>query len=110
MMDEQENWSHALVLGNDSLESKSVAYRVEDGDSGQELLSGEALSPANENLALGSLRLLAGQQRLFVLRWTVDGTDYANHYISGFPPFDEETMLRWVERIRALPEPFDWAL
>lgn len=110
MMDEQENWSHALVLGNDSLESKSVAYRVEDGDSGQVLLSGEALSPANENLTLGSLRLLAGQQRLFVLRWTVDGTDYANHYISGFPPFDEETMLRWVERIRALPEPFDWAL
>lgn len=71
MMDEQENWSHALVLGNDSLESKSVAYRVEDGDSGQVLLSGEALSPANENLTLGSLRLLAGQPK--AVRAALDG-------------------------------------
>ncbi|MBR3504219.1 MAG: glycoside hydrolase family 2 [Clostridia bacterium] len=108
MMDELVDWTHAVVLGNDSRESHAVAWRVEDGDTGETLLSGETLSPANENVEVGAIRELAGAQKLYVLRWTVDGVEYANHYLSGFPAFDADTVLRRVEVIRALPEPFEW--
>ena len=108
MMDELVDWTHKLVLGNDSRESHMVAWRVEDGDTGETLLSGETLSPANENVTVGSLRELAGAQKLYILRWTIAGVEYANPYLSGFPRFDADRALRWVETIRALPEPFEW--
>ena len=108
MMDELVDWTHAVVLGNDSRESHEVTWRVEDGDTGEILLSGETLSPANENVTLGSIREMAGTQKLYILRWTVDGTEYANHYLAGFPHFDADQAFKYVEIIRALPEPFEW--
>ena len=108
MMDELVDWTHAVVLGNDSRESRVVAWRVEDGDTGEILLSGETLSPANENVTVGSVREMAGAQKLYILRWTVDGVEYANHYLSGFPRFDADRVLAYVDIIKALPEPFEW--
>ena len=108
IMDELVDWTHAVVLANDSRESRAVSWRVEDGDTGETLLSGETLSPANENVTVGEIRELAGTQKLYLLRWSMDGVEYANHYLAGFPRFDADRVLRWVETVRALPEPFDW--
>ena len=72
------------------------------------VLSGETVSPANENVKLGRIREMAGTQKLYILRWTVDGKEYANHFLAGFPHFDAAQALKYVDVIRALPEPFDW--
>ena len=108
MMDELTDWTHAVVLGNDSREAHLVSWRVEDGETGAVLLSGETLSPANGNVTVGAVREMAGEQKLYILRWTIDGAEYANHYLSGFPHFDADKVLRYVDIIRALPEPFEW--
>lgn len=108
MMDELVDWNHAVVLGNDSCQTKTVAWRVEDGDNGEVLLRGETLSKANENVTVGSIRELSGTQKLYILRWTVDGKEYANHFLSGFPHFNAEQVLRYVDIIKKLPEQFDW--
>ena len=110
MMDELVDWSHAVVLGNDSRDSRVVSWRVEDGETGKTLASGETLSPANENVTVCSVRELAGAQKLYILRWTVDGKEYANHYLSGFPCFDAGRVLGYVDIIRRLPEPFEWEM
>ncbi len=107
MMDELVDWTHSVILGNDSNISHTVAWSVEDGETGEILLSGKTFSPANENVTLGSIREMAGTKKLYILRYEVDGVQYANHFISGFPHFDAETMLHWVEIIRNLPESFD---
>ena len=108
MIDELDGWNHSVVLGNDSCLTKNVSWRVEDGDTGEILLSGETLSPANENVTVGSLRVLSGTQKLFILRWTIDGVEHANHFLSGFPHFDKDKVLHYVDVIQALPEPFGW--
>ena len=108
LMDELVDWSHEVWLCNDSRESALVRYRVEDGDTGQCLLEGERLSPANENVSLGRVRELAGRQRLYIITWECGGRRYANHFISGYPPYDADEMLRWVDRIARLDEPFEW--
>ena len=107
MMDELVDWTHDVVLGNDSRETHEVKWSVEDGETGEILMQGTTVSPANENVVLGSIREMAGTQRLYVLRYEIGGVQYANHYISGFPHFDAERMLRWVEIIRNLPEAFE---
>lgn len=108
MMDELVDWTHEVILGNDSRQSVQVRYKVEDGDTGEVLLEGERLSPANENVSLGHIRELAGRQKLYLITWEIDGKRYGNHFISGYPSYDPDQMLKWVDRIAQLPEPFDW--
>ena len=110
MMGELEDWTRAVVLGNDSRFGAHVEWRVEDGDTGRALLEGETFSPANENVTVGQLREMAGEKKLYVLRWRIDGREYANHYLAGFPHFDADTVLGYVEKIRRLPEPFEWEM
>jgi beta-mannosidase len=109
MVDEAENWHHAVVLGNDSRTDAEVRFTVEDGDTGEVLLSGRTRSPANENLVVGSVKAYAGKQRLLLLRWEIDGDGkpHANHYVSGHPPLDRARYAGWLKRIEALPEAFD---
>ncbi len=107
MMDEPENWNHRVVLGNDSNDTVVVAYSVEDGETGELLLSGETVSRANENKEVGAIRMLPGAKRLFVLKWRVGNEEYGNHYISGYVPFDLEQYKCWLKRIELLPQPFD---
>jgi len=102
MMDELRDWEHDVVLSNDSREDAPVDWRVEDGETGALLLAGQTRVKANENAVTGSIRELAGTQKLYLLRWSVGGKHYANHYISGFPPFDSEKVLQWIHNIRAL--------
>ena len=101
MMDELTDWSHDVVLGNDSRESHTVTWSVEDGETGEILSSGTTFSPANENVKVCSIREMPGAQKLYILKYTVDGVSYANHYTAGFPHFDAERMLKWVDIIRA---------
>ena len=108
MMDELVDWGHQVVLGNDSRESKLVRYEIKDGDTGEICLQGEKLSPANENVVLGNIRELAGRQKLYLITWEIDGKRFGNHYISGYPAYDAQTMLHWVDLIAALPDPFRW--
>lgn len=103
MMDELVDWTHAVVLGNDSRTPHEVDFRVEDADTGKTVLEGRAHSPANENVCVGEIRVLAGQQKLFLLYWTIDGVTYANHYITGFPPLNAERVKKWLPLIDALP-------
>ena len=102
MMDELRDWGHDIVLSNDSRRDALVAWRVEDGETGKQLLSGETMSKANENAVLGSVRELAGTQRLYLLRWSVDEVCYGNHYVSGFPPYPLENVLQWIQRMNTL--------
>lgn len=108
MMDELVDWTHDVVLGNDSRTAYDVVWRVEDGETGEVLLQGNTHSPANENVLLGRIREMPGTQRLYLLKYEVDGVECANHFISGFPHFDPKRMLKWVEIIRSLPEAFEW--
>ena len=102
MLDETRDWGHDVVLGNDSRKDAEVDWRVEDGETGEVLLQGHTRSRANENAVVGNLRELAGTQRLYLLRWTADGEQFVNHYISGFPPYDTAKLLRWADIIERL--------
>jgi beta-mannosidase len=106
MVDEAEDWHHAVVLGNDSRTDADVRWSVEDGETGEVLLSGQVRSPANENVRVGRVKAFAGVRRLLLLHWEVDGVPGGNHYVAGHPPFDRARYAAWMERIEALPGSF----
>ena len=108
LMDELVDWTHEVFLCNDSRTDCMVKYCIADGDTGEKYMEGEKLSPANQNVSLGKIRELAGRQKLYLITWEIDGKAYGNHYISGYPAYDAQQMLGWVEKIAALPEAFAW--
>ncbi len=101
MMDELVDWGHAVILGNDSRAHADVTYTLTDADTGEVLLSGCAHANPNENVTLASVRVLAGAQRLILIRWTCCGKTYFNHYITGYPHFDAARMKHWLSLIDA---------
>ncbi len=108
LMDELSDWGHDVYLCNDSRTGCNVRYRITDGDTGEVYMEGEWRSSANENVKLGSIREFAGRQRLYLITWEIDGKAYGNHYISGYPTYDAEKLLAWVDKIAQLPESFTW--
>ncbi len=106
IMTEQSGWDQSVMLCNDSNSSADVRWRVKDAESGEVLTSGECISPANENITVAGLKPIVSEQKLYILSWEIDGVEYGNHYISGFPVFDADKMLEWVEIIKSLPESF----
>ena len=50
---------------------------------------------------------ITGTQKLYLIQYTVDGTTYYNHHLSGFVPMNLDTVKQWVKQIAALGEEFD---
>ena len=99
ILDEQVDWGHDVYLCNDGCWSGRVEYSITDGESGETLLCGACDSAANQTVRVGNLRVLPGEQKLLLLKWTRDGKTFGNHYITGFPPYNPGRMILWQEII-----------
>jgi beta-mannosidase len=107
---ETEGWSQNAIISNDTRAEVQVSYSIVDGDSGAVYLSGEKRVPAGENVLVGSIELNPGLQRLYLITWSIDGKEYGNHYISGFPAYKADQMVKWLKQIAALPDAFELIL
>lgn len=98
---EERDWSHPVILCNDTRDDCRVGYEITDGETGETVLSGSAVSAANENIILGTVGDTPGEKHLWLISWTIGGRRYFNHYIAGHPPFDKERLLAWRDVILA---------
>ena len=80
---------------------------VIDADTGETVLAGGFYSPANENTAVGRVRVSTGVHKLFLLKLRVGGETIVNHYLHGKPPFDLEKYKSDLKNIAALDGSFD---
>jgi beta-mannosidase len=110
MVSEIVGWNHDVVLANDTLEKVRFKWQVEDGDSGEVLLSGSTDVPAGENANVGSFKVDPSAQRLLLIRYEVNGVEMVNHFITGFPKYRKADLLRWLEIIRKQPDGFEITL
>ena len=100
---ELSHWTHDVLVSNDTRNPAHIIFRVEQADTGEIVLSGEADVPAGENVRIGQLTVIGSEQQLYLLYWQLNGIDFGNHYITGYPPYSADRMLQWAERIDELP-------
>ena len=98
---ELSGWDHPFVIANCTLADAKVCYKITDGDTGETLLEGQKLVPANKNVSAGGLRIPLSAKRLLQINYTVNGRKQFNHYITGTPPYDLKTLRRWLGIINA---------
>lgn len=99
MIDEAQGWNNDIVIGNDSRESKKVSVQITDADTKDVLFKGTFLSPANQNMKIGSIKNVSAERRCLMIKWEIDGTAYKNHYLCGYPTYRKEDVLRWIKEI-----------
>ncbi len=100
---EISHWTHDVLATNDTREDARFSYAVEEADGGEIVLRGEAVIPAGGSARLGQLTVIGSEQKLYLIRWRLNGRAYANHYITGYPPYRAEEVLRWAAVVDRLP-------
>ena len=101
-------WAFPVYISNHTHSVAEVALTVTDGDTNEVVLQETYTLSPDETRQVASVRGFVSDKRLFVLRYTVNGTAHANHFLTGMPPYAPQDMLRWLDVIRQLPEPFDF--
>ncbi len=97
-----------VIIGNDSLSDATVSYRIwEPG--GETLAEGKVSAPANQNWQVSRVRTFAGDRRLLLIEWEIEGARFGNHYVVGMPPLSFAQYRDWLTDIAALPRAFDAA-
>ena len=88
-----------LVALNDGAKDVSVNYTVVDGETGEEIKSGKAVTVAGKNSELGFINVSAFSQKLLLIKFDGDANGF-NHYITGYPTYDKEKVKAWYEIIK----------
>ena len=96
-----------VVASNDTRSPAEVRYRIWDADSAETVVEGTFTVPDNQNWQVDRIRTYASDQRLYLIAWEVNGREFGNHYLAGWPPFSLERYRAWLQAIAALPRPFD---
>lgn len=103
---EPENWAYECVADNNTRFDRLLDWKIENGDTAELISEGRVTARANANTFVATLPMIPGKQEFFILRWTVDGTNYGNHYMGGYIPMSLESYKRRLPAIEALPLPF----
>ena len=97
MFSEPNAWRITLKAVNDRREPVSLSYKVTDIDDGKEYLSGTADLPADSVTDLDSLKICQGEQKMYLIEWTIQGKTFCNHYTQGYSPINSERYLKWLK-------------
>ena len=97
---EIKDWKSEIVACNDTLIEKKGSYTITDGDTNEVLRSGSFKVNPNENKVIDDLEIFYSDKRLLILKWEIDGVQYKNHYISGYPAFSLEKYKAWLEILK----------
>ena len=78
---------HPLVAVNDTRKSVKGNVKVTDVVTGERIYSGDFAIEANGRVEITSLPERDGQG-IMLIRYEIEGIQYANHYLYGKPPFN----------------------
>ena len=105
ILGECEAWQHQVFICNDTLDAKEVSYQITDED-GNLVTEGCYTVPVNGILEAPAFQAIPGVQKLYLIRYTVDGRIYCNHHAAGFIPFRLEQYRSWLDQIAAMDGSF----
>jgi len=103
---EPERWPYACIVDNNTLADQPIEWRIEDGDTGAVRAEGRTVARANATTFVARVPVIPGTQEFLVMRWTVGGVPFANHYVAGYIPLDFARYRERLAVIESLPTPF----
>ena len=65
---------------------------------GEVLFESEFNASKNSSTPLGEIRTMYSEQKLLIIKWTVDGKEYINHYACGQVPMSLNKWKKWKDK------------
>ena len=98
LLKEPENWRLTLVACSDGREDIPLEYSVRDVDTGEVLISGQAIAVADSVTTLGHLPFSMGEKRFYLIGWQSALGSGRSHYLAGNPPLELVRYRDWLEK------------
>lgn len=93
---EPKDWKQEVLVVNDTKESVSLSYRIQDAETETVIAEGKCSMEAHRSVDTGAIPYSQGDKRLYAITWkTADGVEGKSHYLAGNPPFD----LHWYKEL-----------
>ena len=85
-----------LKADNQTLKDAAGEVEVTDVESGKTVFKGKFSVDANATALVKKIPARKGQGMLLV-KYTVDGKQFANHYLYGEPPYKLDDYKNWID-------------
>lgn len=104
-----EGWKYPVYASNHTHEPVKMKISVTDMSVDRVVFEAEVFVGADETKRVGSINNeIISEQKLFVIKYEIDGEIFSNHFITGFPAYKKQDIKEWFEIIRKLDEPFEF--
>ncbi len=101
---EPRDWRQEVVACNDTRNSLSCTYVIQDVETREVIFQGKVLAQADEVTRLGSIPYSASRKRFYRIAWNSELGKGTNHYLAGNPPFSLEQYRCWLELLEVQDE------
>lgn len=98
MIMDARDGKHPLVVVNDTARPVEGEVAVTDVESGKTLCKASFKIAKNGRTELPGIPEKLGKQGIYLIKYTVEGVEYANHYLYGKAPFKVQDYRRWMEK------------
>lgn len=104
MLSEPENGYLRLVAANEYPKNMNIEYTVTDMTDDTVVISGKTVLPRFSSTEIGKTVFDEKALHFYYICWNIDGKQYKNHYLSGTPPYDLQTYLKYVAKADLLKD------
>ena len=98
MFDEPKGNVLDLYGVNDLPEASYAEYTVTNITDDKEVLHGEILLKADSSSKIGSISIKDGEQCFYLIKWTVNGNEYKNHYYTNIINIDYNRYMKEMKK------------
>ena len=98
MFDEPKGNTLDFYGVNDLPEASYAEYTVTNITDDKEVLRGEILLNADSSSKIGSISIKDGEQCFYLIKWTVSGKEYKNHYYTNIINIDYNRYMKEMKK------------
>lgn len=95
---EISDWTLPIYACNDTLEEKSGTFTVQDAETEEVIFESGFEVGANQTKLLTRMPIYYSDHKLLIIEWNTGGEKGLNHYLCGYPPFNLEKYMLFMQK------------
>ena len=98
MFDEPKGDTVSVYAVNEFSEDKTVDYEITDLTTGKTVVKSTALAEGDSSVCVFKFDIEQSEKHFYLIKWTVDGVEYSNHYMTNLIDIDYEQYLKYISK------------
>ena len=96
MCDEPKGNTVSVYAVNEYAEDKTLEYEITDLTTGKTVVKSTALAEGDGSVCVYKFDVEPDEKHFYLIKWSLDGKEYSNHYMTNVIDIDYEQYLRYI--------------